>query len=85
MGHTVKAGLSQNLELKLKPWQLSGCFVNTCMRQELKDVGSHEQVGCEKPATLSGRYRSEFVVAVGNSVCVGARVCTMWESGHSAG
>lgn len=39
---------------------------------QLEIVGSHEQVGCEKPSTLSGRQRTALLVVVGGivSVCV---------------
>ena len=56
-------------------------------------MGSHEQVGCEKPSTLSGRQRTALVVAVGRIVCVCVCVCvsvqafttfTMWVYGHSS-
>lgn len=43
-------------------------------RLQLKIVGSHEQVGCEKPSTLSGRQRTALV-AVGRIVCVCVCVC----------
>lgn len=36
-------------------------------------MGSHEQVGCEKPSILSGRQRSVLVFSVGRIVCV--RTC----------
>lgn len=36
-------------------------------------MGSHEQVGCEKPSTLSGRQKTVLVVAVDRVVC--ACVC----------
>lgn len=38
-------------------------------------MGSHEQVGCEKPSTLSGRQKTVLVVAVDRIVCVCARAC----------
>lgn len=46
-------------------------------------MGSHEQVGCEKPSTLSGRQKTVLVVAVDRIVCVCvcvrvvASVCTV--------
>lgn len=54
---------------------------------QLKIVGSHEQVGCEKPSTLSGRQRTVLVVAVGRIVCLCARVfvCTSVHYIHYVG
>lgn len=44
---------------------------------QLRIVGSHEQVGCEKPSTLSRRQRTVLRVAVKSfSVCVCVSVCS---------
>lgn len=58
-----------------------------------QDRGLYEQVGCEKPSTLSGRQKTVLVVAVDRilCVCVCARmhacaftILTMWVCGHSS-